>query len=74
MEEQRAAAAEISSSAQNAAAATGEVRSEVSQAQQRADQASQGARDLDQASVAVAGEAQGLKATIERFLAGVRAA
>ncbi len=74
MEEQRAAAAEISSSAQNAAAATGEVRSEVSQAQQRADQASQGARDLDQASVAVASEAQGLKATIERFLAGVRAA
>ena len=32
------------------------------------------AQDLDQASVAVAGEAQGLKATIERFLAGVRAA
>lgn len=74
MEEQRAAAAEISNSAQNASAATSEVRSEVSQAQQRADQANQGARDLDQASVAVAGEAQGLKATIERFLAGVRAA
>lgn len=74
MEEQRAAAAEISNSAQNASAATSEVRSEVGQAQQRADQANQGARDLDQASVAVAGEAQGLKATIERFLAGVRAA
>lgn len=74
MEEQRAAAAEISNSAQNASAATGEVRSEVSQAQQRADQANQGARDLDEASVAVVGEAQGLKATIERFLAGVRAA
>ena len=74
MEEQRAAAAEISNSAQSAAAATGEVRSEVGQAQKRADQASQGARDLDQASVAVASEAQGLKATIERFLAGVRAA
>ncbi|WP_273146884.1 methyl-accepting chemotaxis protein [Oceanicaulis alexandrii] len=74
MEEQRAAAAEISSSAQNAAAATGEVRTEVSQAQQRADQANKGASDLDQASVAVASESQGLKATIERFLSGVRAA
>ena len=74
MEEQRAAAAEISNSAQNAAAATGEVRTEVGQAQQRAEQANKGSEDLDQASVAVAGEAQGLKATIERFLAGVRAA
>ena len=74
MEEQRAAAAEISNSAQSASAATGEVRSEVSQAQERAEQANQGASDLDQASVAVASEAQGLKATIERFLSGVRAA
>ncbi|WP_440957170.1 methyl-accepting chemotaxis protein [Oceanicaulis sp. LC35] len=74
MEEQRAAAAEISNSAQNAASATSEVRSEVTQAQQRAEQANKGAQDLDQASVAVAGEASGLKATIERFLSGVRAA
>jgi hypothetical protein len=50
------------------------VRTEVSQAQQRADQANKGASDLDQASVAVASESQGLKATIERFLSGVRAA
>jgi methyl-accepting chemotaxis protein len=74
MEEQRAAAAEISNSAQNAASATGEVRTEVTQAQQRAEQANQGAQELDQASVDVAGQASGLKATIERFLAGVRAA
>ena len=74
MEEQRAAAAEISNSAQNAAAATGEVRTEVGQAQRRAEEANKGASDLDQASVAVASESQGLKATIERFLSGVRAA
>ncbi|MFW6413087.1 MAG: methyl-accepting chemotaxis protein [Oceanicaulis sp.] len=74
MEEQRAAAAEISNSAQNAAAATGRVAQEGMEAGGRASETGAGAQDVDAAAAELSQQSSGLKASIERFLAQVRAA
>ncbi|TRO87173.1 HAMP domain-containing protein [Glycocaulis profundi] len=74
MEEQRAAAAEITRSAQDAAGGTKRVSESITAVDQAASETGQCAAQVDQASRTLNKEAADLKTAVSRFLEGVRAA
>jgi len=74
MEEQRAAASEITRAAQDAAAGTREVSGSISRVDAAASETGQCAAQVSSASGALNTEADGLEKAVKQFLAGVRAA
>ncbi|MFT6542336.1 MAG: methyl-accepting chemotaxis protein [Maricaulis maris] len=74
MEEQRAAAGEITRSAQEAADGTSEVFTNIQEVDQATSETGESAGEVLEASLAVSRQSDTLKSAVEQFLTEVRAA